>query len=318
MELRKDEHRDFVHRMMSAKNLMYYLSAPYRLNTVYWAVNSMLILEDQRAAEAQGEAVAYVLRSKNTDGGFGGSEGYPSNITSTFNALQILYMCKYRYEGEDTVKYICGLQQGSGCFHNDEYGEEDTRINCCAVLSLHLLCLLGEGCFGTEMLAAPMDGSYLTSIGIDVPRIIEYTLRCFNKDGGFGAIPGAESHAAQVFCCLSVLRSLGALECIDRTRVRRFITMRQTASGGLAGRINKKEDVCYSFWAYSSAVMIGEQQCIDEECLIRFILSCQGKAGGFSDRPGNETDLYHLMFALAGLSLLGYSGLRKIDAGFGL
>ncbi|KAM0671302.1 Rab geranylgeranyltransferase [Ordospora colligata] len=318
MKLRKDEHCDFVHRMMNAKNLMYYLSTPYRLNTMYWALNSMMMLDDQRAAEAQCEAVSYVLRCKNTDGGFGGSEGYPSNITSTFNALQILYMCKHRYEARDTVEYICGLQQSSGCFHNDAYGEEDTRINCCAILSLHLLFLLGNGCFKVEMLARPMHDNYLKNTGIDVSMIIEYTLKCFNRDGGFGAIPGAESHAAQVFCCLSVLRSLGALECIDRTRVKRFIAMRQTISGGLAGRINKKEDVCYSFWAYSSAVMIGEQQSIDEEHLVRFILSCQGKTGGFSDRPGNETDLYHLMFALAGLSLLGYCGIKKIDAGFGL
>ena len=33
---------------------------------------------------------------------------------------------------------------------------------------------------------------------------------CRNFDGGFGAVPGAESHAGQIFCCVGAL-SIGRL-----------------------------------------------------------------------------------------------------------
>lgn len=35
--------------------------------------------------------------------------------------------------------------------------------------------------------------------------------------------------------------------------------------------------------------------------------------GGMSDRPGNMVDVFHTCFGVAGLSLLGYPGLRKVN-----
>ena len=35
--------------------------------------------------------------------------------------------------------------------------------------------------------------------------------------------------------------------------------------------------------------------------------------GGFSDRPGNMVDVFHTVFGLAGLSILGYPGLKKVN-----
>lgn len=318
MELRRDEHCAFVQKTIETKSLLYYLTAPYRLNTIYWSVNSLSMLGDGAMAGMKARVVEYVMGCRNEDGGFGGCKGYPSNITSTFNALQILYMYRVPYCDRSTVRFIAGLQQPDGSFHNDEYGEKDTRINCCAVLGLHLLALLEGRDFDRSSLQRPMCKEFLADAGVDARAVVQYTLRCNNLDGGFGAIEGAESHAAQVFCCLSTLRSLGALGAICKDEVARFIATKQTGSGGLSGRVSKKEDVCYSFWAYSSLVLIGAEACVDRERLTRFILSCQGRSGGFSDRPGNEADLYHLMFALAGLSLLGHKGLEAIDPGFGL
>jgi geranylgeranyl transferase type-2 subunit beta len=48
--------------------------------------------------------------------------------------------------------------------------------------------------------------------------------------------------------------------------------------------------------------------------LTNFILDCQDEdEGGISDRPEDEVDVYHTFFGVAGLSLLGYSGLKKVD-----
>lgn len=33
---------------------------------------------------------------------------------------------------------------------------------------------------------------------MDVPKAVDYVIRCMNFDGGFGRVPGSESHAGQV------------------------------------------------------------------------------------------------------------------------
>lgn len=40
--------------------------------------------------------------------------------------------------------------------------------------------------------------------------------------------------------------------------------------------------------------------------------------GGISDRPEDMVDVYHTFFGIAGLSLMGYPGLKAIDPVFAL
>lgn len=39
--------------------------------------------------------------------------------------------------------------------------------------------------------------------------------RCRNFDGGFGCIPGAESHSGQIFTCVGALSIAGSLDLVD-------------------------------------------------------------------------------------------------------
>ena len=42
---------------------------------------------------------------------------------------------------------------------------------------------------------------------INKPKALDFVLKCLNFDGGFGCVPGAESHAGQVklfFCCSGI------------------------------------------------------------------------------------------------------------------
>jgi len=71
---------------------------------------------------------------------------------------------------------VLSLQQPSGVFAGDSWGEVDTRFTYCAVNALSLLGHLHE---------------------LDVDRTIGYIEKCKNFDGGFGSTIGAESHAAQ-------------------------------------------------------------------------------------------------------------------------
>jgi geranylgeranyl transferase type-2 subunit beta len=46
---------------------------------------------------------------------------------------------------------------------------------------------------------------------IDLPKAVEFVLRCQNFDGGFGSMLDAESHAGQIFCCVGALAIADAL-----------------------------------------------------------------------------------------------------------
>jgi geranylgeranyl transferase type-2 subunit beta len=101
---------------------------------------------------------------------------------------------------------------------------------------------------------------------------------------------------------------------VDKERLGRWLSERQIAGGGLNGRPEKKEDVCYSWWVLSSLEMIGKTHWIDKDQLVAFILRCQDpERGGISDRPGDMVDVWHTVFGLAGLSLLQHPGLQPVD-----
>jgi geranylgeranyl transferase type-2 subunit beta len=118
---------------------------------------------------------------------------------------------------------------------------------------------------------------------IDVHQAVSHIQQCANFDGGFGANPGAESHATQVFTCLGALSIAGRLDLIDRDRDRLggWLSERQLPNGGLNGRPEKLEDVCYSWWVLSSLAMIDRLHWIDKEKLIQFILRCQVSCPAF-------------------------------------
>jgi geranylgeranyl transferase type-2 subunit beta len=151
-----------------------------------------------------------------------------------------------------------------------------------------------------------------------VLKAVSYIQSCSNPDGGYGTTPGAESHAGQIFTCVAALAIAGRLDLVDRDRLCGWLSERQVSegqgSGGLNGRPEKKEDVCYAWWVLSPLAVLDRVHWIDKDALTRFILKCQDpELGGLADRPGDMVDVFHTHFALAGLSLLEYPGLEEVD-----
>ena len=142
----------------------------------------------------------------------------------------------------------------SGTFAGDEWGETDTRFL--------------YGAFNALSILDAMDL-------IDVDKAINHVQQCANLDGAYGVAPGAESHSGQVFTCIGALSIARRLDLIDIDRVGAWLSERQLANGGLNGRPEKLEDVCYSWWVLSSLAMIDRLHWIDKEKLSQFILRCQ-------------------------------------------
>ncbi|EIW60476.1 rab geranylgeranyltransferase [Trametes versicolor FP-101664 SS1] len=276
-------------------DLVYHLTAHLRMNAIYWGLTALCVMK-QKDALNRDEMIEFVMSCWDDEAGaFGAHPDHDAHLLSTLSAIQVLTMqdALERVDIPRVVKYILSLQQPSGVFAGDAFGEVDTRFLCCAVLALSLLGHLHE---------------------LDVDKTVGYIRRCRNFDGGFGAREGAESHAAQVFVCVAALAVLDRLDEIDQDSLGWWLAERQLPNGGLNGRPEKLEDVCYSFWVLSAMSILNKIPWINAEKLTTFILSAQDlEHGGIADRPGDQPDVFHTNFGVAGLSLLGYPGLDDLD-----
>lgn len=294
------------------------------MNGVYWGLGALELMN--RGSDLAADDLVTFVRScydKET-GGFASFPGHDAHILSTCSAVQVLAIKGRLEDGlpdrERVVAFILSLfNEQSGLFWGDQSRlEEDNRFLYCAVNALAHLGALDR---------------------LDKERAVEGVLSCVNFDGGFGRVQGAESHAAQgecaisskqiiprqltpltasrpAFVCLGTLSILSSLHRLphDGQRAASWLSERQLPGGGLNGRPQKLEDVCYSWWVLSSLSMLGKLDWIDGPKLRKFILSAQDPdLGGIADRPGNVSDVYHTFFGCAGLSLLGYEGLEPID-----
>lgn len=286
-----------------------------RMSGVYWAVTALSILHEfekvDKLLDLSGEILEWIFSCWDEQtGGFGGNTGHDGHLLYTLSAIQLLaIMDKLDDERLDKfaiVKFVSGLQQEDGSFAGDDWGEVDTRFSYCALSCLSLL-------------------DRLDSISVD--KAAQYVASCCNFDGGFGCVPGAESHAGQVFCCIGALSIAKSLDkYCDVDLLCTWLAERQCDSGGLNGRPEKQADVCYSWWILSSLCILGRMDWISKSKLADFILKCQDlDDGGIADRPNDMPDVFHTFFGIAGLSLLNFlhspsadRSFRKIDPVYAL
>ena len=312
------------------------VSEHLRVSGVYWSIAALALLRDESEVDnlmgltkpIQTTANKTTSTERRNDrsaivdwvfkcydarvGGFGGSRAHDAHLLYTLSALQILAMANSlhdeRLDKDAIASYISSLQNEDGSFSGDEWGEIDTRFTYIAFSCLALLGRLplpdwSKNC--TEMVSQEKPI-------IDTYKAVRYIISCRNFDGGFGCVPGAESHAGQVFTCvgaLSIAQSLHLIE--DMDLLSWWLAERQCDSGGLNGRPEKQADVCYSWWILSALSILGRVDWINTRKLGQFILNCQDDDdGGIADRPTDMPDVYHTFFGLCGLSLIGH--LEKI------
>ena len=311
LELFKEKHAAYIVSFQRDKEGYEYCASEYlRLSGIYWGTTALWLLStdqgrDYKSELPREEVVQDVLLCRNEDGGFGSAEGHDSHLLYTLSAVQILATYGALGELADadwdlTATWVARLQNADGSFCGDKWGEVDTRFSYCAASCLSLL---GR------------------SEKIDKDKAVAFLLKCRNFDEGFGARPGDETHAGQVFCCVGALAIARRLDLVDRPLLCWWLAERQCDSGGLNGRPEKQADVCYSWWILSVLRMLGADHWIDGARLRSFILKCQDLPdGGIADRPGNCPDVFHTFFGVGGLSLLGaLPGDRPgIDAVFAL
>ncbi|KNC76590.1 hypothetical protein SARC_10918 [Sphaeroforma arctica JP610] len=95
----------------------------------------------------------------------------------------------------------------------------------------------------------------------DIDKAARFVLRCKNFDGGFGSLPGSETHAGQIYCCVGALAITKSLHHVDSDLLGWWLAERQTPGGGLNGRPEKLPDVwpaveCNRIWGKHSHAQV--------------------------------------------------------------
>lgn len=299
----RDKHIKFVQGLdskVTKQTYEYWLLEHLRLNGLYWGIMALATMNALDALPKD-EVIQFVMDCFDSEeGGFSAFPGHDAHMLTTLSGLQILFIYD-RFdliEGEKKEKilgFVMRQQCKGGSFRGDSFGEIDTRFVFAAVFILKML------------------GELTKEIADDATQFI---LRCRNFDGGFGLLPGSESHAAQAYTCLGTLSICSLLDKVDN-RTPSWLSERQVLpSGGFNGRPEKLPDVCYSWWVLLCLSILKKAHWISFEHLEKFILECQDlENGGFSDRPDNQTDVYHTCFAVTGLSLMFSDkyGMKPVD-----
>ncbi|KAF2769231.1 geranylgeranyl transferase type 2 subunit beta [Teratosphaeria nubilosa] len=314
LKLVVDRHVAYIQSLDTRRDeLEYHLTEHLRISGIYWGLNALNLLGHPEALPREG-LLKYVFQCWNDEkGGFGGAPGHDAHILFTGYSVQIIVLVNGLDELEQRIqnarskiaKFVASLQRPSGTFAGDEWGETDTRFMFSALYTLSLLNLLPH----QQPDQPPL---------VDMAAATAYIKACHNFDGAFGVAPGAESHSGQVYTCVGVLSIAGELDSYlgesGKDRLGAWLSERQLTSGGLNGRPEKLVDTCYAWWVGSSLAMIGRLHWIDRKKLATFILQCQDpEYGGIADRAEDMVDVFHTHFGVAGLSLLGHSGVGNVD-----
>lgn len=235
-----------------------------------------------------------------------------SHLASTYCALAILKTVGYDFsliDSHSISKSMKHLQQPDGSFMPIHTGAEtDLRFVYCAAVISSLLDNWS---------------------GVDKEKAKNYILSCQSYDGGFGLIPGQESHGGATYCAVASLQLMGFIEdnlvskrtsssIIDVPLLLDWCLQRQAADGGFQGRPNKDSDTCYTFWIGGVLKMLGANQFIDETTLREFLLTCQSEYGGFSKYPEQFPDLYHSYYGITAFSMLQETGLNSLNIELGI
>lgn len=226
---------------------------------------------------------------------------HKSHVSMTYSALLTLAILGDdlgRVNKEAICMTLKTLQREDGCFQAVEFGSEtDLRFVFCAAAISFML----------------QDWS-----GMDLDAAEKFILSNHSFDGGFGLLPGQESHGGSTYCACAALKLMGRLDKIPRKALlRKFLASRQV--GGFNGRVNKPPDTCYTFWVGGAMQILGDQDVIDKDSTREFLLKCQqNKVGGFSKLPGVHPDILHSYFSVCGFALMNEPGFPKLEAVLGI
>ncbi|CAN4082456.1 unnamed protein product [Withania somnifera] len=269
LELQRDKHIDYLTRGLRKLGPSFSVLDANRPWICYWTFHSIALLGESVDAKLENDAIDFLTRCQDKDGGYGGGPDQMPHLATTYAAVNSLITlgspkALSSINREKLYIFLLRMKDTSGGFRMHDGGEVDVRACYTAISVANILNIV--------------DDELIHGVG-------NYILSCQTYEGGIAGEPGAEAHGGYTFCGLATMILINEVNRLDLPRLIDWVVFRQGVEGGFQGRTNKLVDGCYSFWQGAVAFLIQRLNLVVHEQLG---LSNDHGTGSADDSSGSE------------------------------
>lgn len=231
-EVQRDQHMEYLTKGLKQLGSSFSVLDANRPWLCYWILHSMTLLGDCVDCEIENDAVDFLSRCQDQDGGYGGGPGQMPHLATTYAAVNALITlggekALSSIKREKLHGFLLRMKDPSGGFRMHNAGEIDVRACYTAISVASVLNIL--------------DKELVKNVG-------NYILSCQTYEGGIAGEPGSEAHGGYTFCGLATMILINEADRLDLASLLDWVVFRQGVEFGFQGRTNKLVDGCYSFW----------------------------------------------------------------------
>ncbi|XP_068336017.1 protein farnesyltransferase subunit beta-like isoform X1 [Pyrus communis] len=267
IELQRDSHIEYLTRGLIGLPSSFSVLDANRPWLCYWILHSLALLGESIDDELERNAIDFLSRCQDPEGGYGGGPGQMPHLATTYAAVNALITlggdeALSSINRGELYKFLRRMKHPSGGFRMHDGGEIDVRACYTAVSVASILNFL--------------DDELVHNVG-------SFILSCQTYEGGISGEPGAEAHGGYTFCGVATMVLINRVNRLDLPGLTDWLVFRQGKECGFQGRTNKLVDGCYSFWQGGVFPLL-QRVCstIDEQLALR-------DAGGHCTKDGPQT-----------------------------
>ncbi|KAK9113768.1 hypothetical protein Syun_020565 [Stephania yunnanensis] len=232
LELQRDNHVEYLTKGLKQLGPNYAVLDANRPWLCYWILHSIALLGDFIDCNLENDAVDFLNRCQDANGGYAGGPAQLPHLATTYAAVNSLITlggekALSSINREKMHGFLLRMKDPSGGFRMHDAGEMDVRACYTAISVASVLDIL--------------DYDLVQNVG-------NYILSCQTYEGGIAGEPGSEAHGGYTFCGLATMILINEVERLDLPSLLEWVVFRQGVECGFQGRINKLVDGCYSFW----------------------------------------------------------------------
>ncbi|GMH24465.1 hypothetical protein Nepgr_026308 [Nepenthes gracilis] len=263
LELVRDKHIEYLTDGLQQLGSSFRVLDANRPWLCYWILHSLALLGEYVDDELENNAVDFLNRCQDPNGGYSGGPGQMPHLATTYAAVNALVTLGGQrslssINRDKLYTFLRRMKDPSGGFRMHEAGEIDVRACYTAISVASVLNIL--------------DQELVENVG-------NYILSCQTYEGGIAGEPGSEAHGGYTFCGLATMILIGQVHGLNITGLMNWVVFRQGVECGFQGRTNKLVDGCYSFWQGGVFSLIQRLRTVVNEQLV---MMDDGKQDGSS------------------------------------
>ncbi|KAL2335647.1 hypothetical protein Fmac_016860 [Flemingia macrophylla] len=240
LELQRDNHMEFLSKGLRHLSSSFCVLDSNRPWLCYWIFHSIALLGESVDDELEDDAIDFLNRCQDPNGGYAGGPGQMPHIATTYAAVNTLITLGGQkslasINRDKLYGFLRRMKQPNGGFRMHDEGEIDVRACYTAISVASVLNIL--------------DDDLMQNVG-------DYILSCQTYEGGIAGEPGSEAHGGYTFCGLATMILIGKVNRLDLPRLVDWVVHRQGKECGFQGRTNKLVDGCYSFWQGGAVALL--------------------------------------------------------------